>query len=74
MNGWVVALQPISGNPPEILEFAVREADAGDAVEAVQRYTGAGDDQMIRVISPLSDETIANLGLEPGEVMELTPS
>ena len=72
MSGWVVSVTTLGAGHPEMRLFAVGNSDPADAVDAVQRYTGDGDDLHVRIVSPLSPQSEAALGLAPGEVIEIT--
>ena len=72
MTGWVVSVSTLEGGLPDLRLFAVGESDPADAIEAVEKHASAGDDLNVRIVSPLSPQTEAALGLGPGEVMEMT--
>jgi len=71
-NGWIVSVVTLAGGRPETRLFAVRETDPADAVAAVSKAVLPLDDIEVKVVAPLSAETIASLRLEPGDVWELT--
>jgi hypothetical protein len=72
MSGWVVSVTTLAAGQPEMRLFAVGNSDPADAVDAVQRYTSGGDDLPVRIVSRLSPQSEAALGLAPGEVIEIT--
>jgi hypothetical protein len=72
MNAWIVSVTTPGHPQAEMRLFAVAEDDPADAVDAVERAVSSVDDQLVRTVSCLSDESEAQLGLEPGEVMEIT--
>jgi hypothetical protein len=72
MNAWIVSVTTPGHPQPEMRLFAVAEDDPADAVDAVERAVSSADDQLLRIVSSLSGESGARLGLEPGEVVEIT--
>jgi hypothetical protein len=72
MSAWIVSVTTPGHPQPEMRLFAVAEDDPADAVDAVGRVVGGADDPLVRIASSLSGESEARLGLEPGEVVEIT--
>ena len=72
MSAWIVSVTTLGRPQPEVRLFAVAERDPADAVDAVERTVSSADDQLVRIVSSLSDESEARLGLEPGQVLEIT--
>ena len=72
LGGWIVSGATLAGDHPELRLFAVAESDPADAVAAVERQVLASHELTFQIIGPLSARTAAALGLEPGEVFEMT--
>jgi hypothetical protein len=71
MNGWLIR---ISGwdKPEPVRLFAVAESDPRAALVAVQNVTDAAPKLRVETVGCLSLRTIRKLGLEPGQVLDLT--
>jgi hypothetical protein len=71
MDGWLIR---ISGwNSPEPIRlFAAAEVDPRDALVAVQNVTDAAPGLRVETIGPLSTQTFRKLGLERGQVLDLS--
>ena len=71
MDGWLIR---ISGwNSPEPIRlFAAAEGDPREALVAVQNATDAAPRLRVETIGPLSMQTVRKLGLERGQVLDLS--
>jgi hypothetical protein len=71
MSGWLIR---ISGweKPEPVRLFAAAESDPRDALVAVQNVTNAAPNLRVETIGQLSPKTLRTLGLEPGQVLDLT--
>lgn len=71
MSGWLIR---ISGweTPEPVRLFAVAESDPRAALVAVQRVTEAAPRLRVDTVGQLSAQTLRTLGLEPGQVRDLT--
>jgi hypothetical protein len=71
MNGWLIR---ISGweTPEPIRLFAAAESDPRAALVAVQNVTNAAPKLRVETVGPLSLQTFRKLGLEPGQVLDLS--
>jgi hypothetical protein len=71
MSGWLIKI--IGWEKPEPVRlFAVAESDPRDALVAVQKVTDAAPRLRVETVGQLSPQTIRLLGLEPGQVLDLT--
>ena len=71
MNGWLIR---ISGweTPEPIRLFAAAESDPRAALVAVQNVTDAAPRLRVETIGPISMQTFRKLGLESGQVLDLS--
>jgi hypothetical protein len=71
MSGWLIR---ISGwdTPEPVRLFAAAESEPRDALVAVQNATGAAPKLRVETLGQLSLQTLRALGLEPGQVRDLT--
>jgi hypothetical protein len=71
MNGWLIR---ISGwdKPEPIRLFAAAESDPRAALVAVQNVTDAAPKLRVDTVGQLSLQTLHKLGLESGQVLDLT--
>lgn len=71
MSGWLIR---ISGwdTPEPVQLFAAAESDPRAALVAVQEVTEAAPKLRVETVGQLSPQTISTLGLEPGQVRDLT--
>jgi hypothetical protein len=72
MTGWVVSTATLDIGRPEVRLFAVAEDDPANAIDLVRQTTSGSDDLNVRIVSTLSDDVIAKLGLKRGEAVEMT--
>ena len=72
MDGWLIR---ISGweSPGSVRLFAAAEADPRFALVAVQKATAAAPKLRVETLGPLSRQTFRTLGVEPGQVRDLSP-
>ena len=71
MSGWLIRISGWGGAEPLRL-FAAAEIDPRGALVAVQNATDAAPKQRVETVAPLSPQTIRKLGLEPGQVLDLS--
>ena len=71
MSGWLIKISGWEG-PEPIRLFAAAEIDPRAALVAVQNATDAAPKQRVETVAPLSPQTIRKLGLEPGQVLDLS--
>jgi len=71
MNGWLIK---ISGwtESGRVRLFAAAESDLRLALVAVQKVTDAAPMLRVEAVGQLSSQTIRQLGLEPGQTLDLT--
>jgi hypothetical protein len=71
VSGWLIR---VSGweTPEPVRLFAVAAADPRAALVAVQKVTDAAPKLRVETVGQLSEQTIRTLGLEPGQVRDLT--
>lgn len=73
MDGWLIRITGWE-KQDQIRLFAVAESDPRAALVAVQKATGAVPQQLrIESVGQLSSQTLHALGLETGQVRDLTP-
>lgn len=71
MNGWLIKISSWEGEGP-IRLFAAAESSPLGALAAVQKVTNAAPKLRVESIGPLSMQTIQKLGLERGQVLDLS--
>jgi hypothetical protein len=71
MNGWLIKISGWS-DPTPVRLFAAAETDQRAALVAVQNVTNAAPKERVETVGPLSHETLRKLGLEGGQVLELS--
>ena len=71
MGGWLIKIAEWE-KPGPIRLFAVAESEPHDALVAVQKMTDAAPKLRVETVGQLSAQTISLLGLEPGQVFDLT--
>jgi hypothetical protein len=71
MDGWLIR---ISGwqKPEPIRLFAAAESDQRAALVAVQNVTNAAPRERVETVGPISHVTLQKLGLERGQVLDLS--
>ena len=75
MSAWLIRIvdwgKP-NVEPTVIRLFAAAESDPRAALVAVQKVTNAAPRKRIETVGPLSSQAVRKLGLEPGQVLDLT--
>lgn len=71
MDGWLIKITGWEGEGP-IRLFAAAESDARFALIAVQKVTDAAPKLRVETVRQLSSQTIRKLGLEAGQVLDVT--
>jgi hypothetical protein len=71
MNGWLIKISGWS-DPTPVRLFAAADADQRAALVAVQNVTNAAPKLHVETVGPLSHKTLQKLGLEGGQVLELS--
>jgi hypothetical protein len=71
MNGWLIKISGWS-DPAPVRLFAAAETDQRAALVAVQNVTNAAPKLHVETVGPLSHKTLQKLGLEGGQVLELS--
>jgi hypothetical protein len=71
MGGWLIRITEWEKSDPVRL-FAAAESDPRAALVAVQNVTDAAPKLRVETVGQLSLQTIRLLGLEPGQVLDLT--
>ena len=78
MSGWLIRISvwdrpgPIDDKVGPVRLFAAAENDPRGALVAVQKATDAAPKLRLETVGQLSSRTICMLGLERGQVLELT--
>ena len=71
MSGWLVRISGWEQQEPVRL-FAAAESDPRAALVAVQKATEAAPKLRVETVGKLSPQTLSTLGLESGQVRDLT--
>jgi len=71
MDGWLIRITGWD-KPDPICLFAAAESDPRAALVAVQKATGAAPQLRVESVGQLSQQTLQALGLETGQVRDLT--
>lgn len=71
MNGWLIRICGWD-TPEPIRLFAAAESDVHTALVAVQNATNAAPTLRVETVGPLSMQTFQKLGLEQGQVLDLS--
>jgi hypothetical protein len=71
MSGWLIQISGWQGHQP-IRLFAAAESDPRAALVAVQNVTAAAPKLRIETVGQLSTQIFHRLGLEPGQVFDLS--
>jgi hypothetical protein len=71
MSGWLIKISGWEGEGP-IRLFAVAEPEPELALVVVQKVTDAAPKLRVETVGQLSSQTIRQLGLEPGQALDLT--
>jgi hypothetical protein len=71
MSGWLIKISGWEG-PEPIRLFAAAETDPRAALVAVQNVTDAAPKRRVETVAPLSPQAIRKLGLEAGQVLDLS--
>ena len=78
MSGWLIRIAEwdrpglVRDKPEPLRLFAVAESDPRAALVAVQNATDAAPKQRVETVGQLSAQTLRTLGLESGQVLDLT--
>ena len=71
MSGWLIRITGWQ-QQGQIRLFAAAASDPRDALVAVQKVTDAAPKLRVETVGELSSQTIRLLGLEAGQVLDLT--
>jgi hypothetical protein len=71
MNGWLIRICGWD-TPEPVRLFAAAESDPRAALVAVQGVTNAAPKLRVETVGQLSMQTFQKLGLEPGQVLDLS--
>jgi hypothetical protein len=71
MDGWLIRISAWEG-PGSVRLFAAAEDDPRAALVAVQNVTAAAPKLRVETIGTLSMQTFRKLGLERGQVLDLS--
>jgi hypothetical protein len=71
MNGWLIRVSEWE-EPGSVRLFAAAESDPRAALVAVQNVTAAAPRLRVETLGQLSRQTFRRLGLEPGQVLDLS--
>jgi hypothetical protein len=78
VSGWLIRIsewdkpESIPDKPEPVRLFAAAESDPRAALVAVQNVTNAAPKLRVETIGQLSPQSLRTLGLEPGQVLDLT--
>jgi hypothetical protein len=72
VNGWLIRVSEWEG-PGSVRIFAAAESDPRAALVAVQGVTAAAPKLRVETLGQLSRRTFHRLGIEPGQVLDLSP-